>query len=97
MRDTASVFGDSWLVVRFLADHPGVFLFHCHLEWHVEMGLTTTFIVGPQALRDITLPDDHIEACVALGMPSAGNAGGSLDDPLDTSNYDLFPPEEYIG
>ena len=35
MRDVVSVNGKSYAVLRFKASNPGVFLFHCHIEWHV--------------------------------------------------------------
>jgi iron transport multicopper oxidase len=37
MRDVIAVNGNSYAVLRFKADNPGVFLFHCHIEWHVGM------------------------------------------------------------
>ena len=32
-RDTATLPQAGWVVVRFVADNPGVWLFHCHLLW----------------------------------------------------------------
>jgi len=37
MRDVVNVNAGSYAVLRFKADNPGVFLFHCHIEWHVGM------------------------------------------------------------
>lgn len=96
-RDTVNVFPKSHAVLRFEANNPGVYLFHCHIEWHVEMGLTATIIEAPDMLRDITIPKDHIEACKKAGVPFEGNAGGNVEDPLDTSNIDYEPPLEYVG
>jgi iron transport multicopper oxidase len=39
-RDVVSVNANSYAVLRFKADNPGVFLFHCHIEWHVGMAQT---------------------------------------------------------
>lgn len=36
-RDTIAVFANSHTVLRFEANNPGVQLFHCHIEWHVEV------------------------------------------------------------
>ena len=96
-RDTASVNANSYAVFRFRADNPGVYLFHCHIEWHVEMGLTATIVEAPEKLRGLKIPQDHIDNCKALGIPYKGNAGGNVDNPLDTSNYNTEPPETYIG
>ncbi|KAF1938344.1 hypothetical protein EJ02DRAFT_457968 [Clathrospora elynae] len=42
-RDTASVEAFGWLLIRFVADNPGVWAFHCHLGWHAEAGLMMVF------------------------------------------------------
>src|ERR1700710_1444443 len=31
--------GESYIVLDFLADNPGVWPFHCHVAWHVSDGL----------------------------------------------------------
>lgn len=43
-RDTWVVRPNGHIVVRFRADNPGVWLYHCHIEWHVVSGLTATFV-----------------------------------------------------
>jgi iron transport multicopper oxidase len=96
-RDTVGVMANSYAILRFKADNPGVFLFHCHIEWHVEMGLTATIIEAPEMLRNIPIPQDHIDNCKALGIPYQGNAGGNTQNPLDTSNYNTAPPLTYTG
>ncbi|KAK2000242.1 multicopper oxidase [Colletotrichum falcatum] len=96
-RDTVSVMGHSHAVIRFEATNPGVYLFHCHIEWHVEMGLTATIIEAPERLRNLTLPDDHKAACQAQGIPTAGNAAGNTANPLDRTGMNLEPPLTYIG
>jgi FtsP/CotA-like multicopper oxidase with cupredoxin domain len=42
-RDTASVEGYGWALMRFTADNPGVWAFHCHVGWHNEAGLGMVF------------------------------------------------------
>ena len=82
-RDVAGVQGGGYVVFRFKADNPGVQLFHCHIEWHVEAGLTATVLEATDRLGDLTIPDDHKAACIAGGMPYAGNAAGNMNNPLD--------------
>jgi iron transport multicopper oxidase len=96
-RDTVAVMANSYAVLRFKANNPGVFLFHCHIEWHVEMGLTVTIIEAPELLKNIPIPADHIASCNALGIPTTGNAGGNTQNHTDSSNYNLDPPQTYIG
>ena len=35
-------------MIRFLADNPGIWLFHCHVELHSEIGMTLILKVGNQ-------------------------------------------------
>ncbi|KAI1167775.1 Cupredoxin [Nemania serpens] len=95
-RDTVAVFANSYVVLRILANNPGVFLLHCHIEWHVEMGLTATLIEAPERLVNYTIPKDHFDICQAQGIPTAGNAGGN-DLWYDTEGFITINPTAYIG
>ena len=55
-------------VFRFKVDNPGITLFHCHIEWHVEAGLSMVFIEAPTELRKLNLqiPQSHKDACKAI-------------------------------
>jgi iron transport multicopper oxidase len=97
LRDTITVMPKSHTVLRFKADNPGVWLFHCHIEWHVEMGLTATMIEAPDRLRNMTFPQDHIDTCKKLGIPYQGNAAGNTQNVTNTSGYITVPPTTYTG
>ncbi|KAL8392675.1 hypothetical protein RB595_002753 [Gaeumannomyces hyphopodioides] len=97
MRDVVHVNANSYAVLRFKATNPGVFLFHCHIEWHVEMGLTATIIEAPERLRGKTFPADHTAACQKQGRPLAGNAAGNSVNPLDTTGFQTVPDTVYNG
>ncbi|KAK4104209.1 multicopper oxidase like protein [Parathielavia hyrcaniae] len=96
-RDVVAVMPNSYAVLRFHATNPGVWLFHCHVEWHVEMGLTATVIEAPDRLRDMPFPADHIEACRRMGIPYQGNAAGNTENFTDTSGFITVPPTTYNG
>lgn len=96
-RDTVHVNAHSYVVIRYKATHPGVFLFHCHIEWHVEMGLTVTMIEAPDKLRTWTFPEDHIDACKKQGIPYKGNAAGNEVDHLSTVGMLTEPDPVYNG
>lgn len=34
-RDTADIPASGWLAIRFVTDNPGVWLMHCHMQWHL--------------------------------------------------------------
>ncbi|EWG47525.1 hypothetical protein FVEG_07601 [Fusarium verticillioides 7600] len=91
-RDTVVVNGNGNAVLRFKADNPGVWLFHCHIEWHVTSGLIATFVEDPLALQaSLKLPQDHLDACKAGNIPTVGNAAGNTDL-LDLTGENVPPP-----
>ncbi|ORY09597.1 iron transport multicopper oxidase [Clohesyomyces aquaticus] len=87
-RDTVKVPGGGSIVLRFVANNPGVFLFHCHIEWHVESGLSVTFIEAPLQLQKI-FPQGVLGLqrgmCKKNKVPTDGNCAGNTKTPLDTS------------
>ncbi|KAF2283366.1 hypothetical protein GH714_003566 [Hevea brasiliensis] len=44
-RNTAGVPSGGWVAIRFLADNPGVWFMHCHLEVHTSWGLKMAWVV----------------------------------------------------
>lgn len=50
-RDTVLVRPDGHVVLRYKAENPGIWLFHCHIEWHVSSGLSITLIEDPLTLQ----------------------------------------------
>ncbi|KAJ5884713.1 conidial pigment biosynthesis oxidase Abr1/brown 1 [Penicillium taxi] len=40
-----------------------VWLFHCHIEWHVAKGMVTTIIEAPDRLQDLHIPSDNQQIC----------------------------------
>ncbi|RDX68855.1 L-ascorbate oxidase, partial [Mucuna pruriens] len=43
LRNTAVIFPYGWTALRFKADNPGVWAFHCHIEPHLHMGMGVIF------------------------------------------------------
>ncbi|PKS11751.1 hypothetical protein jhhlp_001740 [Lomentospora prolificans] len=72
-RDTLFVQPNGNFVIRYRSDNPGVWLFHCHIEWHMLQ----------DALQGLELPEDHLNACKAAGIPTSGNAAGNTQDVFD--------------
>lgn len=92
-RDTLMVPPNGHFVVRFRADNPGVWLFHCHIEWHVATGLVATFVEAPLALQaNLTIPPDHFAVCAAgrpAPTPTVGNAAANVQNYLDLDGQNL--------
>ncbi|CAN1295075.1 LAC14 [Linum perenne] len=45
MMNTIDVPRNGWVVIRFRASNPGVWLMHCHVERHQTWGMGTVFII----------------------------------------------------
>ncbi|KAI0013177.1 Cupredoxin [Xylariaceae sp. FL0662B] len=91
-RDTLVLYPTGNMVMRFRADNPGVWLFHCHIEWHVQSGLISTFVEAPLDLqKTVKIPQDHLDACAVQGVPTAGNAAANTVDYLDLAGEDSPP------
>ncbi|OAP56204.1 hypothetical protein AYL99_09383 [Fonsecaea erecta] len=93
-RDTLLVRPNGHIVMRFRSDNPGVWLFHCHIEWHVDSGLVMTFVESPLKLQEtLHIPEDHFSACAALDppMPTAGNAAANTESLLDLTGAAVPP------
>lgn len=92
-RDTLMVRPTSHFVIRFRADNPGVWLFHCHIEWHVDSGLIATVIEAPLEIQaqNLAIPADHYDACRSSVTPFTGNAAGNTVDLTDMTGLALAP------
>lgn len=45
-KDTIAVPNNGYVVLRFRADNPGFWLFHCHFLFHIVIGMNLVFQVG---------------------------------------------------
>ncbi|CAL9165554.1 unnamed protein product [Musa hybrid cultivar] len=55
-RNTVGVPAGGWVAIRFLADNPGVWFMHCHLEVHTSWGLKMAWLVLDGSLPHQKLP-----------------------------------------
>lgn len=60
---TAEAFG--WTLIRFVADNPGIWLFHCHMIWHGEAGMAMQFMSRTDVMKDWKIPAQSAELCSA--------------------------------
>lgn len=77
-----------------------IWLFHCHIEWHVISGLTVTFVEAPDELqKNLRVPEDHYKVCRDTKTPTAGNAAGNTMDLLNLEGANVPPaplPEGFV-
>lgn len=45
-KDTVTVPDGGYTVIRFFASNPGYWLFHCHISFHIEVGMGLVFHIG---------------------------------------------------
>ncbi|KAJ2833761.1 ferroxidase fet3 [Coemansia furcata] len=77
-RDTIVIPVNSYVKIRFRADNPGAWLFHCHMDVHFGMGMALTFIEAPDVLRQRQrVPESMLELCRAQGIRTEGNGAGN--------------------
>jgi iron transport multicopper oxidase len=95
-RDTVQVPPGGFALLRFRADNPGIWLFHCHIEWHIVAGLTSTIIEAPDVLqKTLVIPKEITDQCNAQSIPITGNAAGksfvSENSALDLNGEPVAP------
>ncbi|KAJ2390287.1 ferroxidase fet3 [Coemansia sp. RSA 2611] len=77
-RDTFVVPAFHYTKVRFHADNPGVWMFHCHMDVHFAMGLALTFVEAPDVLqKQQIIPQGLFDMCHRQGIPTSGNGAGN--------------------
>ncbi|KAK9449298.1 Cupredoxin [Limtongia smithiae] len=64
-RDTVVVRAYGWTIIRFIADNPGIWPFHCHITWHLEAGLLMQFEILPSAIAEFDPPEAWAQLCAA--------------------------------
>ncbi|RVD83944.1 uncharacterized protein DFL_005715 [Arthrobotrys flagrans] len=75
LRDTVTIEAYGYVLIRFVADNPGMWAFHCHNVWHAEAGLLMSFFTRSDIVNDWTLPPALVGFC---SHPNATN--GFFDD-----------------
>lgn len=92
-RDTVMVPPTGQVTIRFIADNPGAWFFHCHIDWHLSSGLAMLMIQGPEVLQEsVTIPPEIYQQCQAGNFPTEGNAGGVKDSVTNFGTLPASPP-----
>ncbi|KAF2713502.1 multicopper oxidase [Pleomassaria siparia CBS 279.74] len=73
-RNTVVIPALGYFVLRFRADNPGVWLFHCHIDLHLAGGMASVFVESPEKLqRQQTIPSAGAGLCFNNGQCNFGN------------------------
>ncbi|KAK9907756.1 hypothetical protein WJX75_009340 [Coccomyxa subellipsoidea] len=68
-RDSFTIFKNGWTAIRFKADNPGVWILHCHTDWHLFMGQKMYFATSPELAQ---APPADLPKCPATCMYNFG-------------------------
>ncbi|GAB6021788.1 hypothetical protein CHUAL_004365 [Chamberlinius hualienensis] len=60
-KDSVMIPFGGYTILRFIADNPGMWLFHCHMDWHFANGMGLIMQVGEP--KDFTNPPKHFPTC----------------------------------
>lgn len=65
VRNTIGTPPGGWVAIRFVADNPGVWLMHCHIDAHLVWGLAMCFLVenGQGAQQTVIPPPQDLPQC----------------------------------
>ncbi|KFK24618.1 hypothetical protein AALP_AA8G002600 [Arabis alpina] len=65
LRNTIGVPPGGYVVLRFIANNPGVWMFHCHMDAHLPYGIMMAFIVqnGPTPETTLPPPPSNLPQC----------------------------------
>lgn len=73
-KDSFQLWQRSWSVIRFKANFPGVWQFHCHMEQHIPLGMVTAINVLPS--QQPPIPDNvPTEGPCPVWSSASGRAG----------------------
>ncbi|KAM1753957.1 hypothetical protein EV2_006592 [Malus domestica] len=67
-RNTVGVPSGGWVAIRFVADNPGVWFMHCHLEIHTSWGLKMAWLVldGKLSNQRLLPPPADLPTCLLV-------------------------------
>lgn len=61
VKDTIAVPSGGFAIIRFVASNPGYWFFHCHFEWHMDVGMRAIIRIGEKS--DMKTPPEDFPTC----------------------------------
>jgi hypothetical protein len=77
-RDTITVEGYAWAVIRVVLDNPGMWAFHCHNAWHAESGMLMQFMVRSEIVKEWKVDPEQRELCHRNGVETGQRPPDSI-------------------
>ncbi|WVR04856.1 hypothetical protein IAU60_001868 [Kwoniella sp. DSM 27419] len=81
-RDTIVIPPTGSVTLRWRADNPGAWMFHCHIDWHLSSGLAAVFLEAVDMFQQTNqttnaVPQQVKDQCHWWGSASEGNIVGT--------------------
>jgi len=64
-RDVAMLPAGGYLVIAFITDNPGAWLMHCHIAWHIGLGLGVQFLERADDIAGLGMGSTWTDECKA--------------------------------
>ncbi|KAI1050920.1 hypothetical protein LB507_009276 [Fusarium sp. FIESC RH6] len=77
-RDTVTVEGYAWAVIRVVLDNPGLWAFHCHNTWHAESGMVMQMLVRSDVVKGWTADNEERKMCERDGVETGMRPDDSI-------------------
>ncbi|KAF2706513.1 multicopper oxidase [Pleomassaria siparia CBS 279.74] len=81
-RDTHNLRPNGWMVMQYNTDNPGVWPFHCHIAWHLSMGMYVNLMERSEEVDQSVIPGVMAQTCDAWNEYSSTHVVDQIDSGL---------------
>ena len=72
---------NSYIVIQWLQDNPGVWPLHCHIAWHLSAGFAWMVVENPDAIeKEMKIPSIMSETCRTWSAYTGDHVVDQIDD-----------------
>jgi hypothetical protein len=83
-RDVAQLQANSYIVLQWNQDNPGIWPLHCHIAWHLSAGFVWTVLERPDDIvNNLNIPDVMSQTCDNWNTWSKTNRVSPLITPMN--------------
>eukprot|EP01122_Echinamoeba_exundans_P013675 TRINITY_DN6002_c0_g1_i1.p1 TRINITY_DN6002_c0_g1~~TRINITY_DN6002_c0_g1_i1.p1 ORF type:complete len:598 (-),score=34.34 TRINITY_DN6002_c0_g1_i1:1204-2997(-) len=96
--DTVNVAGRGWIHFRFIADRPGPWMAHCHIDFHSVELMAFVVNVIPKDRKDLELPAGYstCDSFPAILPQPPSHPGGDSSFPPFSDFRDLVSAQRFV-
>ena len=72
---------NSYIVIQYFQDNPGVWPLHCHIAWHLSAGMNWMVLEDPDAVENVmSIPSIMAQTCRDWSAYTKTNVVKQIDD-----------------